>query len=183
MNLPRLLAESPPRVRWQVGRAWTALVLRRAFAHLGAGSVIVSPHVLRGVDRISIGSDCAIYDGVWLQCEPDRGRIDIGDRVYLGHGVHIHSVDPVAIGRGCVLADGVLVNSGDHPPGDRHAVKPTGAIVIGDDVFVGQRAMVLGGVTIGDGATVGANAVVTRDVAPGAVVGGVPARPLGETTP
>ena len=52
------------------------------------------------------------------------------------------------------------------------------AINIGREVWVGRGAAILAGVTIGDRATVGANAVVTRDVAPGAVVGGVPARPL-----
>ena len=52
------------------------------------------------------------------------------------------------------------------------------AIHIGSEVWIGRGAAVLAGVTIGDGATVGANAVVTRDVAPGAVVGGVPAVPL-----
>ena len=58
----------------------------------------------------------------------------------------------------------------------------TGPVTIGDHVFVGQRAIILGGVTIGDGATIGAGSVVTRDVPAGAVVAGVPARPLGTGT-
>jgi acetyltransferase-like isoleucine patch superfamily enzyme len=49
---------------------------------------------------------------------------------------------------------------------------------IGRGVWIGRGAAVLAGVRIGDGAVVAANAVVTRDVAAGAVVGGVPARPL-----
>ena len=51
-------------------------------------------------------------------------------------------------------------------------------VVLGHDVWVGARAIVLGGVTIGHGAVIAAGAVVTRDVAPYTVVGGVPARPL-----
>lgn len=50
---------------------------------------------------------------------------------------------------------------------------------IGDDVFIGAGARVLGGIDVGDGASIGANAVVVHDVAPGATVVGVPARPLG----
>lgn len=52
------------------------------------------------------------------------------------------------------------------------------AITIGRQVWIGRGAVVLAGVRIGDGALVAANAVVTRDVPAGAVVGGVPARPL-----
>jgi acetyltransferase-like isoleucine patch superfamily enzyme len=52
------------------------------------------------------------------------------------------------------------------------------AITIGRQVWIGRGAAVLAGVHIGDGAVVAANAVVTRDVPAGAVVGGVPARPL-----
>ena len=51
-----------------------------------------------------------------------------------------------------------------------------GDIVVGNDVWIGYEAVVLSGVTIGDGAIIGARAVVTRDVPPYAIVGGVPAR-------
>lgn len=53
-----------------------------------------------------------------------------------------------------------------------------GDIVIGHDVWIGYEAVVLSGVTIGNGAIVGARAVVTRDVEPYTIVGGVPARPI-----
>lgn len=156
-------------------------MLRRAFASIGHGSVIVKPLVLRGVDRITVGDRCSIYEGAWLQVEPGDPEvgITIGDDTYLGHSVHVHALAPVRIGSRCVLADGVLLNSGDHARADRHDVIPTGPITVGDDVFIGQHAIVLGGVSIGDGATVAAGAVVTRDVAPGATVGGVPARRIG----
>lgn len=179
MSLARRLVEAPPSVRWHLARM-RAPLHRRAFAAFGPGSVVVRPRVLRGVDRISLGHGCAVYDGVWLEAEGAAARIDIGDRTYLGHDVHVHSIDPVRIGAGVVLADGALVTSTDHSRGDRSRVHGTGAVVIGDDVFVGQRAVVLGGVTIGDGATIGAGAVVTRDVPAGAVAAGIPARVVEE---
>ena len=178
-QLPRRLTEAGPGLRWHLARPRTALLYRRAFAALGPGTVIVGPRVLRGVDRISVGADCAIYSGAWLACEGDRSGITIGDGTYVGHDVHVHSIDRVTIGSGCVLADGVHVTTSDHDRGDRLATHGSGPVTIGDHVFVGQRAVVLGGVTIGDGATVGAHAVVTRDVPAGAVVGGVPARVIG----
>ena len=51
-----------------------------------------------------------------------------------------------------------------------------GDIVIGNDVWIGYEAMILSGVTIGDGAIIGTRAVVTKDVPPYTIVGGVPAR-------
>ena len=53
-----------------------------------------------------------------------------------------------------------------------------GNIVIGNDVWIGYEAVILSGVTIGDGAIIGSRAVVTKDVPPYTIVGGVPARPI-----
>ncbi len=179
MTLTRRLAELRPGLRWRSGQAVTRLLYSRAFGSVGEGTVIVRPHKLQGVERIHLGSGCSVFEGAWLASEPGGGDLRIGDRTYLGHGVHLHALDPVTIGSDCVLADGVFVGSSDHDREDRHQVHGSGPITIGDRVFLGQRSVVLGGVTIGDGATVGANAVVTRDVAPGQTVVGVPARPVG----
>ena len=58
-----------------------------------------------------------------------------------------------------------------------------GDIVIGNDVWIGYEAVVLAGVTIGDGAIIGTRAVVTKDVPPYAIVGGVPAKPIKRRFP
>jgi acetyltransferase-like isoleucine patch superfamily enzyme len=179
VTLARSLAQLRPSLRWRSGQAVTRVLYRRAFGSLGEGTVIVRPHRLQGVERIHLGSGCSVFEGAWLASEPDGGELRIGDRTYLGHGVHVHALDPVTIGSDCVIADGVFVGSSDHDRDDRHRVHGSGPIVIGDRVFLGQRSVVLGGVTIGDGATVGAHAVVTKDVAPGQTVVGIPARPVG----
>lgn len=53
-----------------------------------------------------------------------------------------------------------------------------GDIVIGNDVWIGYEAVIFSGVTIGDGAIIGTRALVTKDVPPYTVVGGVPAKPI-----
>lgn len=53
-----------------------------------------------------------------------------------------------------------------------------GDIVIGNDVWIGYEAVVMAGVTIGDGAIIGSRAVVTKDVPPYTIAGGVPAKPI-----
>jgi len=53
---------------------------------------------------------------------------------------------------------------------------PFEKVIVGNDVWIGERAMIMGGKTVGDGAVIGAGAVVTKDVPPYAIVGGVPAK-------
>ena len=134
------------------------------------------PYSLTGTDRIHIGMRCSIFDDAWLAVEEDGGPLHIGDDVSFAPGCHVHVMDPVRIGDRCMLAEGVYVGSADHDKASRHLVTRSGPVSIGNDVFLGIRSVVLGGVTIGDGATVGAHSVVTRDVAAGSVVAGNPAR-------
>lgn len=79
--------------------------------------------------------------------------------------------DRLNIGKFCSIACGAkfLFNSANHAKGD---------IIIGNDVWIGYEAVILSGVTIGDGAIIGARAVVTRDVPPYTIVGGVPAKAI-----
>jgi serine O-acetyltransferase len=90
---------------------------------------------------------------------------DIGGGLYLPHGNVV--VDGlVSIGRNCVIAPWVTIGTNGSVAG------PT----IGDDVFIGTGAKVLGAIHVGDRARIGANAVVLNDVPPGATVVGIPAK-------
>lgn len=183
MGMMRFLAEAPPSVRWRLAAVVTAMVYRRAFRALGPGTVVVKPLVLRGVERISLGKRCAIYEGAWLATE-GGGNLTVGDDVYVGHDVHMHAaVDDVFIGDHTMIVDGVYIGSGMHPLGFSSDVYGTGPIHVGDRCFIGQRAIILGGVSIGAGAVVGAGSVVTHDVPAGATVGGAPARVLSGGLP
>jgi acetyltransferase-like isoleucine patch superfamily enzyme len=104
--------------------------------------------------NLTIGKRVFINSGCKFQ---DQGGITIGDDVLIGHNVVIatlnHSFDPE--------------HRGDLEP------RP---VKIGNKVWIGANATILPGVTIGDGAIIAAGAVVTKDVAPRNVVGGVPAK-------
>lgn len=98
-------------------------------------------------------------------------RASIGPGFYVVHSTGLTINPYVIIGANCRIHHGVTVGAPGGTPNSRG-----GWTIVGDDVSIGTGAVILCGVTIGDGAIVGANAVVNRDVAPGDVVAGVPAR-------
>lgn len=175
--IARTLIEKIPSARWRIAEVISKTLYAKAFSAFGQGSVIVAPLKLGGLDRISIGRNVAVFEGAWLEAET-TGSISIGTQTYIGHRVHVHAVGNVVIEENVMITDGVTISSGSHDAHNHDAIQTTGDIRVGRNVFIGEKATVLGGVTIGDHAVIGAGAVVTKDVPAGATVGGVPARVL-----
>lgn len=160
-----------------------------AHAYLGAGlkqridrSVVVNgPVELHGTRRITLGKRLYIYPGQYWETQAG-GSLHIGDGVVLSRGVHLVAFSRVVIGDCSMIGEYASVRDANHRRGMalglRHSGYETTPIVIGKGVWIGRGVAVLSGVRIGDGAVVAANAVVTQDVEPGAVVGGIPAKPL-----
>ncbi len=148
--------------RGQIARAISGPVSLGRGVRVGAGTVIRSFHGLHIEDRVAIGRRCTIeVSGT------------IGYKTIIAANVGIvgrsdHAMDEV----GVPVLDATWV-------GDRELTE-SDSISIGKDVWIGYGAILLSGVTIGDCAVIAAGAVVVRDVAPFEIVGGNPARQIGE---
>jgi maltose O-acetyltransferase len=107
----------------------------------------------------------------------DGGRIEIGDRTFLNYGVSISAHQLVRIGQRCLLGAYVMILDNNwHDIIDRTRTPPSQPVVLEDNVWLGNRVIVLPGVTIGHDAVVGAGAVVVKDIPPRSVAVGNPAR-------
>ena len=108
------------------------------------------------------------------------GRIEIGNRVFINYGASISAHQRVRIGDGCQLGSyACLMDNDYHCVEDRTRAGESKPIVLGRNVWLGVRVIVLKGVTIGDHAVIGAGSVVNRDVPDYALMVGVPARQIG----
>lgn len=134
----------------------------RRKARIGPG-VLLAPNVsFRNGERIEIGSRSHIGENCSLWAGEGGGRILIGEDALFGPQVYI-------------TASNYDYGSGA-PVWRQPRIEED--VVIGADVWLGARVIVLPGVTVGEGSIVAAGSVVTRDLPPGAVAAGVPARIL-----
>lgn len=110
----------------------------------------------------------------------DGSEIEIGD--YSAIGVDCQICGPIKIGNDVMMGPEVIILTLNHRferldiPMWQQGHYPSEPVVIGDDVWIGTRAIILPGVTISKGAIIGAGAIVTRDVPEYAIAGGNPAR-------
>lgn len=126
---------------------------------------------------LTLGSHSTLHTGVRVY---DPSQIGVGEGTIIGYRTFIDGRSPVTIGDHTDIASEVMIYSSEHDLSspDFHAV--SAPVTIGDYVFIGPRAIILPGVTIGNRAVVAAGAVVTKDVPEGKIVGGVPAKVIGE---
>jgi acetyltransferase-like isoleucine patch superfamily enzyme len=134
---------------------------------IGAGTIVMHGAVLHVYNfrkmphsRIKIGKDSLIGEYSVIR---GQGGVQIGDRVYTSPFTQIIAVNHV-------------FDDPDHPFIEQGITAE--GIIIDDDVWLGAGAIITDGVKIGKGAVVAAGAVVTKDVPPHTVVGGVPAQPI-----
>jgi len=146
---------------------------------------------------VNIGRDVQLLGNTVIGCDCSfSARVIfsnsiIGDYSYVNYNSIIHCCH---IGKFCSIGPNVVAGLGNHPVEKNVTTSPRlflkgkflledrydqfAIVTIGNDVWIGFEAVIMAGVTIGDGAVIGARALVTKDIPPYTIVGGVPAKPI-----
>lgn len=168
----------------------------------GAPGLYVGPHSkIHGTRFIRFGRNFYAQGSLWLDAITQyRGHsftpsIILGDDISLSDRVHITCIQQILIANQVLIGSGVLITDHSHgiysgpsqsspdiPPAER-MLAGGGPVVIDQNVWIGDNAVILGPVNIGAGSIVGANSVVKQDVPPRTMVAGVPARPIKHFNP
>jgi acetyltransferase-like isoleucine patch superfamily enzyme len=180
------------------------VLYRTLLKKVGKGAIIGRSVVLRHPRKITLGDHVTIddyclidargsgEDGVVLESEVILNRncslkaktapIRLGKRTSIGEYSSITSLEGVAFGEAVLTGGGCYFSSGNYAFDDPKApimdqgVFSKGPIKVGSKSYFGARSSVVGGVAIGEGAVIGACSLVIKDVEPGSVVAGVPAK-------
>ena len=157
------------------GYRWINYFLYRVkhpYLSLPPSAIISGKIVLE--ENISIGKNTQLI-----------GSVSVGRNSTINENCKIYG--DVNIGDNCLLSNNIFISSGGHtysqvpylPIKEQDTLLATNnSIIIEDDCWIGINVVVMSGVTIGKGSVIGANSVVTKDVAPYSIAGGVPARLL-----
>ncbi len=166
---------------WQKvsNRIWNVIIETEvALLHL-AGHVPIHwfRKLIYRLGGLTIGRGSTIHTGVRFY---DPRNIIIGEDSIVGERTVLDGRAVLTIGNHVDIASEVMIYNSEHDVHDVEFKAKSGEVQIDDYAFIGPRAIILPGVKIGKGAVVAAAAVVTKDVAPYAIVAGVPAKTIGE---
>lgn len=167
---------------------------RQFLGYVGKDTIIRNHCRLEGdmLERVEIGDACDIDSFSVIGCRKRlfvEGKyvvpeLKIGHRCIFGQYNHITAVNRIVIGNNLLTGRFVLITDNSHGGLDKEELErhpsirdleSKGEVVIGDNVWIGDKVSVLPGVHIGDGSIIGANSVVTHDIPPYCIVAGCPA--------
>jgi acetyltransferase-like isoleucine patch superfamily enzyme len=163
------------------------------FKQIGENFQVDYPFNIVGAENIQIGTNFVARKNLKLRAfvsfheQRFTPTIEIGNNVSIETDCHIGCIDKISIGNGVLIASGVYISDHSHgslnyddveiPPLKR-VLSSKGPVIIDNNVWIGERAVILAGITIGQCSIIGANAVVTKDIPPYSIVAGVPAKIL-----
>jgi len=154
-------------------------------SHLGKKPMIINPWYLELFGRpIEIGEYVNIFSApdartkllIWSEAK-GLGRISIGDCCLISPGVRMISANLISVGHSCMFARNVSIADSDwHDVYDRVAMGPHKPVIVQENVWIGESAIICKGVTIGANSVIGAGSVVVRDVPSNSIAAGNPAQ-------
>ncbi len=172
LTISQLLNKIDSRVQHTLLELETFIILILSFIPIGTFRLMIVK-----LSGVVIGKNTRINMGVRLY---DPNNIVIGEDCVVGEGVVLDGRDKLIIGDHVDIASEVMIYNSQHDINSDKFEAVSSPVAVGDYVFIGPRAILLPGVTVGEGAIIAAGAVVTKDVEPYTIVGGVPAKPIGE---
>jgi len=160
---------------------FTPVFYKELFSKLG---YFIHDHVAP-ISKMHIAGNPRIHPSASLRC---------GENIYFGVNSHINQFcciwaspsSKIVMGDNLLMGPGVKMFSSNHGTDSSSQMNvqqfSEGDIVIGNDVWIGANCVILSGVTIGDGAVIAAGAVVSKDIPPYTIAGGIPAKVIRERT-
>ena len=165
-------------------RARAVVYLRHA--DMGVGVRVQGKLHVANQGSLTVGDDCTFR----AHLAPIDIYVGTNAKMSIGHGVRFHSGDTISALMRVEIGDRVQIgphvsihDNAFHDLYDRNKIPGSKPVIIEDDAWLASKCTVLPGVRIGRGAVVGAHALVTGDVEPFTVVGGVPAQPIMRLDP
>ena len=174
-------------VRNKIYTGW----ISRCFKNFGSSNIYYPIRRLVGSNFITVGNNSSLGKNivltVWKRKESkyNSPSISIGNRCSIGDDAHITAINKIVIGNNVLTGKKILITDNSHgesireqlviPPSKR-VLYSKGPVIIDDNVWIGEKVSIMPGVHIGKGAIIAANTVVTKDVPPNCVVGGIPAK-------
>lgn len=182
------------KIRKPQGKKWKVRVFRHASIDVASNAVVFLNNGNLSINKswnskgssfpfllyigqggsIHVDGTFDIYSGGKIYVNPNA-VLKLGSG-YINHNVNISVFREVAIGKGCAIAENVVIRDSDNHKMIGTNKNETAPISIGNHVWIGMNAVILKGVTIGDGAIIAAGSVVVHDVPTNSLAAGVPAK-------